>query len=68
MSRKFDKILKKNRELIKDPAFQAKAESWGIPKCPKCKAPLLAGGGDSTGMYYVCLNCGHSAYAEDLHL
>ena len=68
MSRRLNKILKKNRELVKDPAFQAEAERLGFPKCPKCKAPLLAGYGDSTGNYYICLSCGHSAPTEDCHL
>jgi len=58
MLKKIKKILKKNMKLVRDPDFQAKADRLGIPKCPKCNAPLLSGFGDSSGDYYLCLSCG----------
>ncbi|MBI4822821.1 MAG: hypothetical protein HY805_01130 [Nitrospirae bacterium] len=55
--KKFMKIMEKNKRLVKNLDFRAKAEVLGIPKCPNCNAPLLAGFGDSSGDYYQCLNC-----------
>lgn len=58
MTKKIKKILKKNMKLGRDPDFQAKADHLEIPKCPECNAPLLAGFGNSSGDYFLCLNCG----------
>lgn len=60
MTKKIKKILKRNSRLVRDPDFQAQADLFGIPKCPKCKAPLLAGFGYPSGDYSPCLNCGEA--------
>ena len=52
------KIMERNAALLHDPAFVEKLRKTGLPCCPLCNTPILAGFGDSTGNYDLCLICG----------
>lgn len=56
--KKFKKVFKKAKKQARNPEFLSETDKLGIPKCPKCEAPLLSGFGDSSGDYYQCLSCG----------
>lgn len=58
MPKKIKKFIGKAGHKLDCPNFGLQAKELGIPSCSMCGAPLLAGFGDSTGDYYLCLDCG----------
>lgn len=57
MSKKLEHKFSKAMQQANDPNFAKVADQLGLPRCPKCNAPLLSGFGDESGDYYQCV-CG----------
>ena len=54
----FFEILERNAERLRDPGFVEKLKGLGLPCCPKCNTPILAGFGTADEEFDLCLNCG----------
>ncbi len=52
--RGFEKKLRGTEKKACKPELSAEADRLGLPRCPKCNAPLLSGFGDSSGDYHTC--------------
>ena len=55
--RGFEKKLRGTEKKACKPELSAEADRLGLPRCPKCNAPLLSGFGDSSGDYSHVLHC-----------
>ncbi len=54
----FFKVMERNAERLNDTAFAEQLKELGLPCCPRCNTPIMAGFGDDTGNYDLCLKCG----------